>query len=183
MRHDCMQGALLLVGGALILGVVGVEAKDQTEESAGRPLTMTVVSGGTNPASAGAEQRSGAQLVSMDFQDASLKDVLKIFSQQTGINVITSRDIGDRTITLYFEDVEAFDALDQILASASLAYERSPGSEIYIVKSQPAAPASAQTGLITKIFHLKYARASSSQLAKAVEAFAAITPFEAMQQT
>ena len=43
--------------------------------------------------------------ISMDFQDADLKDVLKIFSQQAKLNFIASEAVQDRKVTLYLEKV------------------------------------------------------------------------------
>ena len=112
--------------------------------------------------------------LSMEFQDAKLKDVLKAFSQQTGINVIARADIGDQPITLYFEDVEVLDAFDQILSAGNLVYERAAGSDIYLVKPK------AETGpiTVTRVYRLKYARVSKSILAQAATVFGARTPFE-----
>ena len=43
--------------------------------------------------------------VSMQFKDVPLLDVLKIFSQQTGINLVASQDVSnEQAVTLYFED-------------------------------------------------------------------------------
>ena len=115
--------------------------------------------------------------LSMEFENASLKSVLKTFSQQTGINVIAGSSVGDQPITLYLEDVSAMDALDQILQAGNLTFERPPGSEIYIVKPIPMGAQATQT--ITKIYRVKFARVSSSVLARAAAAFAGRTPFEA----
>lgn len=112
--------------------------------------------------------------LSMEFQDAKLKDILKAFSQQTGINVIARADIGDQPITLYFEDVGVLDAFDQILTAGNLTYERAGGSDIYLVK--PKADTGAKT--MTRVYRLKYARVSKSILAQAATAFGARTPFE-----
>ena len=46
--------------------------------------------------------------ISMDFKDASLKDVLKVFSMQAGMNFIASEAVQDRKITLYLDKVPAF---------------------------------------------------------------------------
>jgi len=112
--------------------------------------------------------------LSMEFQDAKLKDILKAFSQQTGINVIARADIGDQPITLYFEDVGVLDAFDQILTAGNLTYERASGSDIYLVK--PKADTGAKT--MTRVYRLRYARVSKSVLAQAATAFGARTPFE-----
>ena len=113
--------------------------------------------------------------LSMEFQDANLSDVLKIFSEQTGINVIASSGIGETPITLYLREVRVLDALDQILTAANLTYERAQDSDIYIVKAK----SGDQGRTITRVYRLKYARVSESVLATAATAFAAQTPFEA----
>lgn len=119
--------------------------------------------------------------LSMEFQNATLKDVLRAFSQQSGINVIASSDVGEKPITLYLEDVSVMDALDQILRAGDLTYERAPESEIYIVRAKPPAapPGAAAAAPITRVYKLRYARLSKSILAKAAGAFSLKTPFEA----
>ncbi len=114
--------------------------------------------------------------ISMEFQDANLKDVLKAFSQKTGINLVASADVADTPVTLYVEDVTPLDALDQLLRISDLAYERPSGSDIYLVKPREEA---AELRTITRVYRLKYARVSESILAKAAAAFGATTPFEA----
>ena len=49
----------------------------------------------------GIEDDSDQGLVSLDFKDADLKDVLKVFSQQSGLNFVADRNIEDKLITLY----------------------------------------------------------------------------------
>jgi len=141
---------------------------------------MTVVSSGARDVDVPQSGETSQMLVSMEFQDANLKDVLKTFSQQSGINVIASQEIGDRTITLYLEDVTVMDALDQILAASGLTYERPADSQIYIVKEQPPAE---EPKIVTesRVYRLRFARVSSSRLARAVEALGSQTPFEAKQ--
>lgn len=177
MRDDRMVTLMMAWSSAICMaawGAMPAMAKDAAAEA--KPMTMTVVSGSETAPGAG----SSAQLVSMDFQDASLKDVLKIFSQQTGLNVIASEDVKNQTLTLYLEGVTALDALDQILTSSGLVYERAPGSQIYVVKSKPV---DTKTKIVTetRVYKLKFARVSTSRLAKAAEAFASITPFESRQ--
>jgi type II secretory pathway component GspD/PulD (secretin) len=140
---------------------VNAEPQDETAAVSAEPVPMTL---------------------SMDFKDAALKDVLKAFSQQTGINVIAGADVEDREVTIYFEEVAAMDALDQILQASNLTYERPLGSEIYIVKP---APGSDKVDVLTetRVYRLRYARVSTSRLAKASQALGARTPFEALQLT
>lgn len=160
----------VLLCGAVLLAVQVAVVANESEEI----LELSV----TKPEHRGAGEDMAAlepMRVSMEFQDANLKDILKVFSEQTGVNVIAGADVGDVPVTLYLEDVTVMDALDQILRASSLTYERPPGSEIYIVRSKgPEA-----TATVTRVYRLKYARVSQSVLAKAAAAFAALTPFEA----
>ena len=104
-------------------------------------------------------------LISMDLQDANLKDVLKIFSQQSGLNFIASEAIKDRKITLYLDKVSVDEALDKILSANNLTYEMDKQSNIFIVKElgKPGIE------MVTKVFYLKYARVSSSQINKEIQ--------------
>ncbi|MDP2921619.1 MAG: secretin N-terminal domain-containing protein, partial [Candidatus Omnitrophota bacterium] len=100
---------------------------------------------------------SGAGKISMDFQDANLKTVLKVFSQQSGLNFIASQNIQDRTVTVYFDNVTVGDALNYIMNANSLTYEQDPGTNIFIVK-ETGKPA---VDTVTKIYELKYAQLSN----------------------
>ncbi|MBU3911934.1 MAG: hypothetical protein KKD90_05045 [Candidatus Omnitrophica bacterium] len=97
---------------------------------------------------------SPSNMISMDFQDANLKDLLKIFSQQAGLNFVASQNVQDRKVTLYFENVSVEDALNHIMSANRLVYEQQPGSNIFIVKES----GMAEIETLTKIYELKYAQ-------------------------
>jgi len=101
---------------------------------------------------------SPGSLISMDFQDANLKTVLKIFSQQSGLNFVASQNVQDRTVTIYFDGVSVEDALNHIINANNLIYEQKTGSNIFIVK-ESGAPA---VETLTKIYELKYAQLTPS---------------------
>lgn len=126
--------------------------------------------GAANPDSSGKPEQP--MHISLNFQDANLRDVLKFFSQQTGLNIIASKDVQDQAISLYLEDVPVMDALDQILKATNLTVERPEGSSIYIIK-----PLDQQkTGLpalMTRIYRLRYARVSASALAASASSLSA----------
>jgi type II secretory pathway component GspD/PulD (secretin) len=96
--------------------------------------------------------------ISMDFQNAALKDVLKVFSQQAGLNFVATENIEDRRITLYLDGVTVQDALDSIMKVNNLAYEQAPGSSIFVVKES----GKAKVDMITKVYTLKFARVAKS---------------------
>ena len=102
--------------------------------------------------------------ISMDFKNAQLSDVLKIFSQQSGLNFIASTDIANKKINLYLDQVPVEEALERILSANNLTYELDPGSNIFVVKelAQP------DKNLITRVYHLRFATVPSSKLNKTI---------------
>ena len=104
--------------------------------------------------------------ISMDFRDASLKSILKIFSEQAGLNFIAAQNVQDRTVTLYLDNVPLQEALNKIMSANKLTYELDAGSNIFIVKEsgQP------DVERITKVYYLKYTRLKSSNLQKVINA-------------
>ena len=99
-------------------------------------------------------------VISMDFQEASLKDILKILSIQSGLNFIASADVQDRKITLYLDKVPVREVMDRLFKANNLAYELDADSNTFIVKEEGVS----KRETVTKIFFLKYATVSSSSL-------------------
>ena len=108
----------------------------------------------------------GVKAISMDFKDAQLNDVLKMLSQQSGMNFIASQDVSGRTINIYLDKVPIEEALERILSSNGLTYELKPGSNIFVVRplDKPAKQ------LITRVYRLKYATVMSSKLNQTLSA-------------
>ncbi len=98
--------------------------------------------------------------ISMDFKNASLNDVLKIFSQQSGLNFIASSSISNLQINLYLDEVPVEEALERILSANNLTYEISPGSNIFLVKKQD----KPEKQLLTRVYQLKHASVSSAKI-------------------
>lgn len=98
--------------------------------------------------------------ISMDFKDANLKDILKIFSIQSGMNFIASQSLQDRRMTLYLDKVPIQEAMDKLFKANNLAYVLDKDSSVLIVKDlgEP------QVDIITQVFFLKYATVSTSSL-------------------
>lgn len=96
--------------------------------------------------------------ISMDFKDANLKDILKIFSQQSGLNFIASERIKDRKVTLYLDNVSVEDALDAIIRANRLFYEQAEDSEIFIVKEL----VMPEVEITTRVYPLNYADAAKT---------------------
>jgi len=99
--------------------------------------------------------------VSMDFESADLKSVLKAFSMQTGINFIASDVIENKKVTVFLSRVSIKLALASILEANGLLYEMQ-GDNVYLIKPN----GQALTKMVTKIFKLNYLQVSSMALAK-----------------
>lgn len=100
------------------------------------------------------------KLVSMDFQDVPMKEILKIFSQQAGINFVASENIQDKKVTLFLDKVTVEDALNAILGANGLTFEQRPNTNIYMVKDTGVSTADLQT----KIYKLSYATVSGASI-------------------
>ena len=107
------------------------------------------------------DSASSTDTISMSFDGALLKDVLLLFSQQSGLNFIASQDVESKKVTVYFENVTPKDALDSIVTANGLSYSKKAGSDIFIV--YPASKAKTAE-LVTKVIRLKYMRLSTSPL-------------------
>ncbi len=105
--------------------------------------------------------------ISMDFKNALLNDVLKIFSQQSGLNFIATNDISEKTVNLYLDQVPVEEALERILSANDLTYEIKAGSNVFVVKAldKPA------KHLMTRVYHLKHATVPSSKLNSTLSGF------------
>lgn len=99
-------------------------------------------------------------VISMDLKDASLKDLLKMFSVQSGLNFIASEGVQDRKVTLYLDKVPLREAMDKLFKANSLYFDFDKSGNFFIVKDlgKPGPE------LVTRVFTLKYATVSTSSL-------------------
>ncbi|MFP4473568.1 MAG: secretin N-terminal domain-containing protein [Candidatus Omnitrophota bacterium] len=98
--------------------------------------------------------------ISMDFEKADLVDVLKIFSQQSGLNLVASSALQNQKVTVYLDQVPVELALEQILRANDLTYELKSESDIIIVKPLK----SPEVEVITRVYQLKHASVSSAKM-------------------
>jgi len=107
------------------------------------------------------EPPSGSEpVISMDFQDVNIKDVLKMLSMQSGMNFIASEAVADRKVTLYLDKVPLNQAMDKIFSANNLSYELDNKSNIFVVKDW----GKMEAETVTKVFYLKHASVSSSSI-------------------
>ena len=103
---------------------------------------------------------SGDKCVSMDLEGVALVDVLKILSQQTGLNFVSTEGVQDRELTFYLEDVPLKEAMDIIFEANGLRYDYFPEAKIFVVKEV----GKPTLELKTKVYRLKYIRLAGSRL-------------------
>jgi len=87
----------------------------------------------------------------MSFSDAPLKDVLMIFSQQSGLNFVASQEIETKKVTVSLENVTPADALEAIVNANGLAYTKKPVRQYFHGLSAEGRAVCARN----QVFHLK----------------------------
>src|SRR5205823_6961671 len=64
------------------------------------------------------------RLITIDAEDASIPNVLKILAEKGGLNLITGPGVSAGRLTLHIRDVPVDEAVDLIVRAAGLGYER-----------------------------------------------------------
>lgn len=98
-------------------------------------------------------------LITMDLQNASLRDTLKMLSVQSGLNFIASEAVANRKLTMYLDNIKLKDAMDKVFKVNNLSYELDPASNIFLVKDWGVPTLE----LETRVYFLKYASVSNSR--------------------
>lgn len=140
---------------ALAIDAPGVTGPDVFAQAQSRPKTVI--------------QEPPAQLVSCDLKNADLSDVLKLFSDQTGENIILGPNIqGTSSVTIRLEKVPLEKALNLVLRINDLDYRRI-GNVIVIDSPEhlatifpaPQPPEQMAEEVTTQVINLEYADAQS----------------------
>ncbi len=79
-------------------------------------------------------QQDESDLISLDFKGMDIRDVLKILSQKSGLNIVADSEVNG-TVTLYLKDVSVMDAIGIVASINGLAYEQT-GSLIRIMNEK-----------------------------------------------
>ena len=103
------------------------------------------------------------EMISLDFRDAEISDVIWILAKKARINVIGREDIKGK-VTIHLDSVDPKDALDIILRLYGYAYEKESENIFRIVKTEAKGKEGriekAEKVFMTKSFVIKYAKAS-----------------------
>jgi len=154
---------ILVMGYGLCLPVGKAEVKPETapqQQTEVKPEAQTAI----------VESLAASENVTLDFKEADIRNVLKIISYKSGVNIVTTPEvIGNVTIRLV--DVPWEKALDVILKTYGFAYERvgniitvAPIEKFTSQKKQEVELAEVQP-TVTEVFNLKYIDAQDAKKA------------------
>lgn len=147
---------VIIVAGVVITNGPLLSFSEDSAVSAGNPAIELAQNAQVTTGDA------GEKLISLDFQDVALKQILKIFSQQAGMNFVASESIQDKKVTLFMDKVSIEDALNTILAANGFILEKQPKTNIFMVKAADVLSIPLQT----KIYKLNYATVSGAGIAE-----------------
>lgn len=82
------------------------------------------------------ESQGNAGVISVNFVDTDIRDILTLISQQTNLNVVTSNDVQGR-LTLGLSKVPFEEALKSILVAANLTYEKVGATYVVTAGNRP----------------------------------------------
>jgi type IV pilus assembly protein PilQ len=97
-------------------------------------------------------------LISMDFQDADVRDVFRLLAIKSGINVIYGADVTG-TISIHLDQVPFDQAFQTVLTLKGLVALTMGAKVVRVVSSTALTTEQTQAATFTRVFHLNYALA------------------------
>ena len=98
-------------------------------------------------------------LVTLDFTDADIKDVLQILAVKTGMNIIYSDDVTG-TLSLHLENVPFDEAMNLILQMKGLVLQQVASNVLRVMTPANLTKERSDAVQVTQIFRLSYSKAS-----------------------
>jgi type IV pilus assembly protein PilQ len=144
----------LWVGVVLLMGLPAMSgAEDESVETGPPSFAEEATALSAEATEAVAEPGSSDALVSVDFKDADIRQVLRVISLKSGVDIVAGNDV-EGTVTIKLTNVPWEEALDIILRTYGFTYERK-GRIVRVMTVQ----ALEQEALDTEVFPLNYAKA------------------------
>ncbi len=131
------------------------EEPDASPEPQASPAGSTADAAGAaeSPSSSASPAASSLGLISVDFKDADIRQVLRIISLKSGVDIVAGLDV-EGLVTIKLTNVPWEQALDIILRTYGFTYERN-GTIVRVLTIE----ALEQEALSTEVFPLDYANA------------------------
>lgn len=127
------------------------QEEPKTQEQPGLTSVSTFIKGKYEPKESPFSRLK--QKIYMDFQDVGLNEVLKLFSQQSGLNFIAAQEVEQRNLTMYLSGVTVEEALNAIMRANNLTYD-AIGDKVFIVKESKRP----KVDTVTRVFNIDYAQ-------------------------
>jgi len=70
------------------------------------------------------ENFASGQTITLALKGADILDVLRLLSEQSGLNFVAGQNVSGRKVTIYVKDVDVWEAFMRIVDANELAYER-----------------------------------------------------------
>jgi len=109
----------------------------------------------TLPSGVRAQAGNPSALITLDADDIAVNGVLQILADRGGLNIVTSPEVQNRRISIHLRNTRFDEALNLVVRSAGLGYER-VGKSILVADN---ATLMTETGLVTRVFELQHANA------------------------
>lgn len=126
---------------------------EATQEQAGAVIPESSTATPENP--------GVSQNVNLDFKEADIRNVLKIISYKSGMNIVSTPDVMG-TVTIRLVEVPWERALDVLLKTYGYGYQQQ-GNVILVTKLENVAKIQAEEQLVTEVFFLKFLDATDVQ--------------------
>jgi len=88
-------------------------------------VVLASSAGAQSPPSVGTPAMT-SERISLDLKGVDILDVLKLFSQKSGLNFVAGRNVAGK-VTIFVKDVDVWEAFELIIGANDLAYERRGG--------------------------------------------------------
>src|SRR5215813_12559991 len=110
------RGVLVLLGCAWFFALAGAV---RAGEVTGRPVLLAQLRAPLVAQAPAPQQRP--RLISLDFKDADINNILRILAEFSGLNIVSSDDVKGK-VTVKLANVPWQQALDSVVRAAKLAY-------------------------------------------------------------
>lgn len=82
---------------------------------------------------AGAKDIMGIKLGTIEFNDALISDAVRIIAEQSGVNIVATREAGEKVITVYIQNTTVKNVVDSISRVAGLWYRYNEETNVVLI--------------------------------------------------
>jgi type IV pilus assembly protein PilQ len=111
----------MLLGCALTLMAAGTGPVRAADRPAGQPVLLAQARVPVLAQTQAQAPRQQPRLISLDFKDADINNILRILAEFSGLNIVTSDDVKGK-VTVKLQNVPWQQALDSVVRAAKLGY-------------------------------------------------------------